>query len=359
MKRILLLLLLLGIGAAAVFGMNYYNSNNVIKAYEKAGFGSTGEISAMPGSGALRVYVGDSVAEAEKSGLKFRSMDGKNNWSRKLKGEIRNLASSGECIVAVDSTGFIICFDRLGKTLWSKTLTELPDAWISDGRGGMLVEYFRFGSGRLDYIKADGKKTDTIEIEGAKVTAFASDFGKGFTVFVIDTSGDRFQGRLMNFSPEGKMIWAKNMGEQLIYHLEYLNSELVAVVEDGLLKISKKNGEFVASQTGGKVEAFAFTEKVGAMMLKNEGNLYLYVIDKKGVLKKASQVSVDSSKIAVSEIAIISYNSEYMTIYDSKGTKKFDYDFNTVVNNIYFGKDGGIFVDMGMKLQKLEGGKKK
>lgn len=359
MKKVLLLLLLLVIGAGVAFSMNYYNSNMVIKEYEKAGFGSTGEISAMPGEGIIKVYVGDSIAEAEKDGLKLRSIDGKNNWSRKLKGDIRNLASSGDCIVAVDSTGFIICFDRQGKTLWSQTLTELPEAWISDGRGGMMVEYFRLGSGRLDYFKADGNKATTVEIEGAKVTAFASDTNRDFTVFVIDTSGDRFQGKLMSFSSDGKMVWAKDMGEQLIYHLEYMNGELLAVVEDGLLNISKKNGDSVPNQPGGKVEAFAFNQKAGVMMINNGGYRFLYIIDKKNALKKSVQLAEDVDKLAVSSAAVISYNSEYMTIYDAKGIKKFDYNFNTVINNIYFGNDGSIFADMGIKLQKLEGGKKK
>lgn len=357
MKKFLILLLLLGIGAGVVFSMNYYNRNMVLKEYEKAGFGPTGEISAMPGTGVIRAYVGDSIAEAEADALKFRSIDGKNNWSRKLKGAIRNVAASGDSVVAVDSTGFIICFDRQGKTLWSQTLTELPEAWISDGRGGMMVEYFRLGSGRIDYFKPDGNKTATVEIEGAKVTAFASDTNKAFTVFVIDTSSDRFEGKLMSFGSDGKMIWAKNMGEQLIYHIEYLNGDIVAVVDDGTLNISERNGDFTPNQPGGKVEAFAFGEKAGALMMNNGGYRFLYIIDKRNGLKKTVQLAEGVTKLAVSNSAVISYNSEYMTIYDSKGEKKFDYNFNTVINQIYFGKDGSVFVDMGMKLQKLEGKK--
>lgn len=353
------MVLLVIISGVAVFGYNIYRSSVMANVFKKDNFGVTAELSSNPDVNITRVFAGDSVAEAEGDVLKLRSMDGKNNWSRKLKGDIRNLCATGDNVVSVDSTGFIVSFDRAGKTLWSRNINELPEALLPDGKGGILVEYFRQGSGRLEYFRADGSKSEAIETEGAKITAFASDKGGAFVVYLIDTAGDSIIGRMMSFTSAGKMIWAKDMGDKLVYSLSFTNGTLIAVVEDGILKINEKNGDFTSEQPGGKIEAFYFTDKNGAILFNNGGYSYLYYCDRNCRLIKSSQIPEDIKRLAVSENNIIMYNADYMILADRTGRILFDYSFSTVVNRVFFSEDGTLYADMGLKLQKLEGGNKR
>ncbi len=247
----------------------------------------------------------------------------------------------------------------MGKTLWSRNINELPEAMIPDRKGGILVEYFRQGSGRLEYFRADGSKSDVVETEGAKITAFASDKNGNFVVYLVDTSGDTVLGRMMSFNPTGKMKWAKDIGEKLIYSLTFINGIFIAIVEDGILKIDEKNGDFTSDLPGGKIEAFSLTDKNGAILFNSGGYSNLYYVDKSCKLIKSSQFPEDVKKLTISENSIIAYNTDYMILADSRGKILFDYTFSTIVNRLYFSDNGTLFADMGLKLQKLEGGRKK
>lgn len=261
------------------------------------------------------------------------------------------LALSKKAGAVADRNGRdIYVFDRKDKKSDEgiKVLQPIKSIAVSD-QGVVAVLLENSDSAKLEVYSAEGTMLGggvfSLEGGGYPLNVSISSDGKKIGITFAQIFGSKCGSSVVvyNFSEVGEnnldqIVFAKDYEDRMIPEIHYYDNSAFSAVGDGMLAF------YAGTQIAGVVKEIPFEEElksvfygertVGLVLKAEEGYLFrLY--DTGGRIVSEFQFSTDYDNIRITDESIIIYNTLRMELYNYRGKKYFEQDFETPLQDIF------------------------